>query len=321
MTVLLGDGRGGFKAAEGSPIKIGSSARKVALGDVNRDGRLDAVVAEHNSYFLTVLLGDGRGGFSSAPGSPIKSLDGTRAHTHEIVLGDVNLDGNLDMLSTNVNDSKVSVLMGNGNGGFAPSPASPVRTSRGPYDALVLRDFDGDRTPDLAMPNIHGNKIDVMRGDGKGGFAHVAGSPFAVRERPIYAGAADVNNDGKPDLLATHDDVGLLTVLLNDGKGSFSPAASPLQTSQVGLGFDAADLNNDGNVDLAMGVMGRGNPFILFGDGKGGFREGETLKLPGENRPEYAVLADLNRDRIPDIVISNYRPGSVSVLLGRRRGR
>jgi len=67
--------------------------------------------------------------------------------------------------------------------------------------------------------------------------------------------------------------------------------------------------------------MSRGNPFLLFGDGKGGFREGETLKLPGENRPEYAVLADLNRDRIPDIVISNYRPGNVAVLLGKRRGR
>jgi hypothetical protein len=267
--VLLSDKRGGFSVADGSPVKISSSVRKVALGDVNGDGKLDAVVADHDSYLVPVLLGDGRGGLSPAPGSPVKALDGTRAHTHEVVLGDVNLDRRLDILTTNVNDSSVSVLLGNGKGEFAAAP--PVRTSRGPYDALVLRDFDRDRKPDLAMPNIYANKIDVMREDGKGGFAHIQRSPFSVGARPIYLGTADVNDDGWLDLLATHDDNGWLTILLNDGKG--------------------------------------------------GFREHESLKLSAGSRPEYAVVADLNRDTVPDIVVSNYRPGSVSVFPGKRRGR
>jgi hypothetical protein len=296
--------------------------RKVALGDVNRDGRLDVVAAEHNSYFVTVLLGDGRGGFSEAPGSPVKTADGPQAHTHEVIQGDVNVDGAPDILTTNVNDNTVSVLLGDGKGRFAPAPGSPVQTRRGPYDALVLRDFDSDGKPDLAMPNIHGNKISVLRGDGKGGFAEAPGSVFPVSARPIYVGSADVNNDGRPDVLATHDDEGLLTILLNDGKGSFTPAAnSPLRTSGVGLGFDAADLDGDGNVDLALGVMGSPHPFILLGDGKGGFREDESLKLTAGRRPEYAVLADLNRDKMPDLIISNYRPGNISVFLSRKRGR
>jgi hypothetical protein len=318
----LGDGRGGFKPAEGSPYQVGPSVRKVALGDVNRDGKLDAVAAEHDTYLVTVLLGDGRGGFRPAPGSPVKTSGGSRPHTHDVVLWDVNRDGALDLLTTNVNDNNVSVLLGDGKGQFTPAPRSPVQVGRGPYDALVLRDLDGDGKPDLVTPNIGGNKLDVLRGDGEGGFARVPGAPFPVGQRPGYVAAADANNDGHLDLLATHDDVGLLAVLLNDGRGSFRHAAgSPLRLSATAWGFDAADLNGDGNVDLALGATGDASPVILLGNGKGEFQELRGLPLKAGKRPEYAVLADLNRDGLPDLVVGNYGSGDVSIFLGSKPGR
>ncbi len=322
LVVLLGDGRGGFKPAVGSPIKIGSSVRKVALGDVNRDGKLDAVAAEHDSYFVTVLLGDGRGGFRAAPGSPFKTSNGSRAHTHDVVLGDVNGDGHPDILTTNVNDNSVSVLLGDGKGVFMQAPASPVQVGRGPYDSLVLRDLDGDGKPDLVTPNIGGNILDVLRGDGKGGFTRIPGAPFPGAERPGYVAAADINKDGKPDLLATHDDVGLLTVLLDDGEGSYRHAAgSPLRLSAAAWGFDVADLDGDANLDLAMGVMGNASPLVLLGDGKGGFKEQERVKLVAGQRPEYVVLADLNRDGRLDLAVGNYGSGDVSIFLAQKRDK
>ncbi|HEX2491563.1 MAG TPA: VCBS repeat-containing protein, partial [Blastocatellia bacterium] len=234
VQVLLGDGRGGFKPAQGSPIPVGSSARKVAVGDANRDGHLDIFVAQHESYEVVALLGDGRGGFKPAPASPFVAASGPhvhpRAHTHAITTGDVNGDGNLDLFTTNANDNSVSVLLGDGKGSFAPSGASPIKAGRHPYDTITLNDVNNDGKADLVTPNLRGNAVMVMLGDGKAGFTPASGSPIALGPRPGFVAVADLNDDGKADLVATHDDDPLVAVLLGEGKGGFNPApGSPLR--------------------------------------------------------------------------------------------
>ena len=72
-----------FRPAAGSPINVGGRPNDVAVGDWNRDGKLDVVTCNEGET-LTVLLGDGRGGFTPAPGSPIK------AAAHLVAVGDVN---------------------------------------------------------------------------------------------------------------------------------------------------------------------------------------------------------------------------------------
>ena len=121
VQVLLGDGRGGFRPAQGSSIPVGSSARKVAVGDANSDGHPVIIIAQHESYEVVALLGDGRGGFKPAPGSPFVAASGPhvhqRAHTHAITTSDVNGDGNLDLLTTNaqVGYTRCDVAADHGN--------------------------------------------------------------------------------------------------------------------------------------------------------------------------------------------------------------
>src|SRR5205814_6385793 len=112
--VLLGDGKGGFRPAPGSPL--GYSGGEMALGDVNGDGRLDLVLAEHDSYAVTVLLGDGRGGFAPAPGSPFVAKDGQHPHTHGLALVDVNADPKPDPSTVNNHDNDVAQTLGDGRG-------------------------------------------------------------------------------------------------------------------------------------------------------------------------------------------------------------
>src|SRR5436309_1362955 len=75
VTVLLGDGRGGFHLAPSSPTGLPVSPGEMALGDLDGDGKLDLALTDHDSYGVTILLGDGRGGLAPAPGSPFATKD------------------------------------------------------------------------------------------------------------------------------------------------------------------------------------------------------------------------------------------------------
>ena len=315
VMVLLGDGRGGFTRAKGSPIAVAPSARKVALGDMNKDGKLDILVALHDSYEVTFLLGDGRGGFAPAPTSPVLAGNGPRSHTHDIAVADVNGDGNSDAMTTNANDNTISVLLGDGKGGFTQAAGSPVRAGRHPYDVVTFNDMNGDGKLDLITPNLQGNAVTVMIGDGKGGFAASSGSPFALGPRPGYVAIADLNDDRKPDIVATHDDDPLVAVLLGDGAGGFTPASSSMiKTSSPVWGTGIADVNGDGKKDLVMSSSA-GSVVVLLGDGKGGFAAASCSPLPAGKLTNYIALADFNKDGKPDIVASNYASGDVNVFL------
>jgi hypothetical protein len=90
LTVLLGNGRGGFTPAPGSPIK--AAAHLVAVGDVNNDRNPDLALTHHDSFGVVVLLGAGDGRFSPAAGSPFTAHQGVKAHNHGLALSDLNSD-------------------------------------------------------------------------------------------------------------------------------------------------------------------------------------------------------------------------------------
>ncbi len=320
VVVLAGDGRGGFAPAKGSPIKVAPSARKIALGDVNRDRKLDILVAQHDSYDITVLLGDGRGEFKTAPASPVAAASGGRPHTHDITTADVNGDGNLDALTTNANDNSISILLGDGTGRFSPAEGSPVRAGRHPYDVVSINDVNADGKMDLITPNIHANGVTVMLGDGRGKFSASTGSPFPLGPRPGYVAVDDINGDGKPDIVAAHDDDPLVAVLFGDGRGGFQPAPySPIRTSHAVWGTAIGDVNRDSRKDIILASPSGHGVIVLLGDGKGGFEPAASALMPAGRLTNYVALGDFNKDGRPDIVASNYASGDIAVFLNSTR--
>jgi VCBS repeat protein len=320
VTVLLGDGRGGLTAAKGSPFAAGHQPNDIAIGDFNRDGRPDLAFANHEAKHLTVLLGDGRGGFAPAPGSPFGVA--VRPHTHGVAAGDLNGDGNLDLLTDSWGDDQVAVLLGDGKGGFKPGPFLTV--GKHPYQRVRIADLNGDGKDDVITTNLEGDDVTVLLGDGKGEFKPSAGSPFPCGDSPFFAAIGDLNGDGRPDLAivnspgSTADRRGRngLTLLLGDGKGGFKRmAGSPFATGKIPNRLAIGDVNGDGIGDVAVTNTDSDNISLFLMSRKGAVASISTIAAG--RQPKGIAIQDLNGDGKGDIVVADNGDHNVLVILGR----
>jgi hypothetical protein len=317
VTVLLSDGRGGFTPAPGSPFDAGMQAERLALGDANGDHKADLALTNHDSLKVAVFLGRGDGTFRPAPQSPFDALKPGEPHNHGLAFAYVNADDRVDLTTSNNNDNSVSVLLGDGRGGFAPSEGSPFGVGEAPY-APALADFNSDCHLDIATPNINGGDITVLLGDGQGKFTPTPASPLQVESRPFYLVAGDINGDEKPDLLASHDDINLLTILFGDGRGNFTAAPnSPLDLGQRAYELVLADMDRDGKTDLVVRLASdTGGVLVLLGDGRGGFKHAPGSPFAAGRGANSLAVGDINRDGKQDLVTANTQGGDVNVLLG-----
>jgi hypothetical protein len=314
VTILLGNGRGSFTPAPGPPPA--ATAHLIAVGDVNNDHNLDLAITEHDSSGIVVLLGKGDGQFAAASGSPFPALGGVKPHNHGLSLGDVNSDGNLDLTTSNYEDNSVSVLLGDGKGNFAPASGSPFAVGRGPYNH-TLSDLNRDGNLDVVIPNVRDNNVTILLGNGKGGFIAAAGPPSPVGYRPYYTAIGDLNSDGKPDLLTTHDDINKMAISFGDGHGAFAPAPrSPLDLGSRGYKVVIADVNADAKMDVVVGNVAINRLTVFLGDGRGNLTPAPgSPYATGKGSPTFAV-GDVNGDSKIDIVTANSEDGEGRIFLG-----
>ena len=316
LTVLLGNGRGGFERTTNAPVKLPHGAGEMVTGDFNGDGMLDWAGAHHDHYEVMVMLGKGDGDFAPAPGSPFSArATGKRPHTHGLAAGDVDGDGKLDLVTANNEDDDVSVLLGDGKGGFARAPGSPFPVGRSPYP-IELADVNGDGKLDVVAPNSGPGRrtVTVLLGDGRGAFRPAPHSPFRTAGDAYFVTVADVNSDHQPDLIVTHDEDSLVTLLLGDGRGDFKPASgSPFNLGNGAWQVIAIDLDRDGDLDLV--AAGQNAVAVLLGDGRGSFKRAKNSPFRTGKGSWRLALADLNGDSKLDIVAGNVESDDISVLL------
>jgi hypothetical protein len=311
--------------APGSPFNVGGDPGNVAIGDMNKDGKLDLVVTSEKARSISVFPGQGGGRFGSPLATPVIAPQSPG----EMELGDLNGDGNLDLAFVTHDSYDVAILLGDGKGNLAFAPSSPIvmKDGRHPHThGLMVGDLNGDRKLDLATVNNADNDISVAFGDGRGHFTRAA-STFAVGPSPYPSALGDVNNDGHPDIVATTSATGpqraqqlpfsrALTLLLNDGHGSFRARQLPLRTGQpwyVAIG----DLNGDHKADLVATHHDQNEVTVVAGDGKGGFNETGSSPYNFGHSVFSIDLADINRDGKPDVIGAS--GDGVRVMLGDGR--
>lgn len=318
VAVYLGDGRGRFSASEGSPFAAGDNPEDLALGDFNEDGRIDLVIANHETSYVTVLLGDGRGGF--APAQPARITVQSRPHPHGVAVGDFNGDRHLDIAVESWQDDAVLVLQGNGKAVFAGAPTR-LRVGHTPYWKLRAGDLDGDQSADLVTTNTDGSSVSALCADA-GGWLQ-ASRELPTARVPFAVAIGDVNGDRYPDLAVAHRSGGPdrtldgLTVLIGKGNCDFDRASQ--SAPRVGLSPTAVaigDFDGDGVGDIAVANMGSDNVTILLG-GRSGLRPASASPLAVGKGPSTVALADVNGDGKADVVTGNWASGDVSVVLSR----
>jgi hypothetical protein len=266
-----------------------------------------------------------------------------------VAVADVNGDGEPDLVVTNecsdnacLNHGVVGVMLSNGDGTFQPV----VTYDSGGYSAfsVTVADLNGDGKPDLAVANACASSdcssgaVSVLLGNGDGSFQGAVTYGSGGHDAFSVA-VADVNADGRPDLLVSNycADTNCLTdgsvgVLLGKGNGSFRTAmtfgSGAMHSASVAVG----DVDGDGKPDIlvanycADSNCTTGSIGVLLGNGNGTFRTAVTYGTGGQ-QPGSVALADVNNDGSPDLLVANAicspsgcATGSVGVLLGNRDG-
>jgi hypothetical protein len=188
VRVFLAGASGELQPAPGSPAALGAVPRRMVAADLTGKGRLDLATANPSNDTASVLLGNGKGEFSPAAGSPFRVPDGdedasTPGLSESIGVGDFGCLGTPDLAVANFNGSSdnVAVLEGDGSGGFTNAPGSPFPVNGNPRP-LAVGDFNGDGTPDIAVSNSFLGRITVLEDTASGGFC--APEPPESHEKP-----------------------------------------------------------------------------------------------------------------------------------------
>jgi hypothetical protein len=246
----------------------------------------------------------------------------------QVATADLNHDGKLDLVVSNIVSNTVSSLLGNGDGTFqsprqfadgasqGASNISSILNGRG----IVTADFDGDGNPDVAVTNPASADVSVLLGRGDGTFQPQR--RFDATSRPWSLDAGDLNGDGIADLAVIDDPVAghlSIAILLSRGDGTFRHEAI-IQTPDAGgtdfSNIKIADINDDRNEDILYNGAADGMTHILLGQGNGEFTTGSSFVGGG---PGLAI-ADLNGDGKPDVINADYLNNIVSYALGNGDG-
>jgi hypothetical protein len=320
VTILLGIGNGNFREAKGSPFPAGYMPNDIAIADFNKDGKPDLAFANHDRKYLTVLTGNGHGSFAPLKGSPFK-LEVT-PHTHGVVAGDFNSDGNLDLVTDSWGNNRLAILFGNSDHGFNTT-AKYLQVGKHPYQRIRTADLNKDGNLDIVTTNLDGNNATILLGDGKGNFHEPEGSPFPCGDSPFGVVIGDINHNGNPDLAIinspsiTSSNKGQdgLTILLGDGKGKFTTMpGSPFTTGKAPSRVAIGDLNGDGIPDIVV-TNYKSNSITVFMMNKNVVASSYTI--PVGAKPEGVAIADFNGDKKGDIVVGNSGDNFMSLIISK----
>jgi hypothetical protein len=315
LFVAQGNGDGTFDAPQ--TYNIGEGPGAPVVGDLNGDGKPDLVVANGQSFSISILLNNGTGGL--LPAMSYK----TGSFGMGVLVGDVNGDHRPDIIDSSINGPSVNLTLPGGKlnlpsaleiNAYSEAITAPADLNDdGIADVLA---FASPQTASCMGGNTRTYLHPILSSNGVGLSNYP--TPFAGPPATASVGLGYFNTDGLLDAVALgtySSPPNDIEVYLNNGKGDFSTSTRNFMDTTA-TAFAAGDFNRDGKSDLA---LLSGNT-VDIGLGKGGESFGASTSYDVGSEPVYVTQRDLNHDGKADLVVVNQGSNSVSVLLGNGDG-
>jgi hypothetical protein len=298
---------------------------KLAVSDLNGDGKPDVIVTDLANAKVVVLLGKTLGG-SSTPSFTAPAAFGVGGRPLGIAVGDINGDGTPDLAIANLDTGTVSVLLGTtAPGTMTPSFAAAFdfATGTNPHD-VALADVNGDGILDLVVTNNGSSTLSVLIGTTAPGATTPAFATHAdvTVQSPIGLAVRDVDGDGRPDFAVTSGSGGLVSVVPNK---TLAGASAPSFGTRADFAIDAAatavviaDLDGDGLPDLATSNINSDTTSVLLNTTQLGVsapRFAARKDFTTGSQADALAVGDFNTDGIPDLAVTNQSAASVTILV------
>ncbi len=311
-------------------FNTGINPYAVAIADLNGDGKPDLVVANYASNSISVFQNTSIIG-SITPSSFAAKVDfNTALNPSAIAIADIDGDGKPDLVVTNYNSNTVSVFRNLSNSGNINSSSFDIKvdftTGTNP-SSIAITDLNGDGKPDLVVANYNDNTISVLQNTSSIG--SIDNGSFAGKIDlnsgllPYSVAIADIDGDGKPDLIVANGRSNTIAVFRNAGiSGSITSssfnAKVDFATSQLPYSVAIGDVDGDGKLDLAVANESNNTVSVFRNTSSIGNISSNSfaakVDLMSDYLPFSVAIADIDGDGKPDIVVANEDSANVTVF-------
>ncbi|CAF0955106.1 unnamed protein product [Adineta ricciae] len=313
--IFFGSTNGTFSSIVTYAIISQPFISSINIIDLNNDNALDIVMTDwglsnNNLGTLAILYGHGNGQFAV-----LKTyIIGLNTEPSFAAFADFNQDTRMDIVTANYYSDSLSVLFRLSNEPFATATMYSTGNQSNP-DSLAVGDMDNDANLDVIVTNSGTDNLLIYYGDGLGSFETIMSLSTGVNSMPSGVAVSDVNHDNFSDILVINSQTNDLLVFLNRANKSFALQgnySTGLSSNPSAISVNC--LNNDTHPDLVVANFDASNVLVFYGNGNGTFMDAQVFSMGYHATPKSISIADVNNDKLLDIIVANYGSNYVEIL-------